>query len=209
MGIVALIVVATVLAASEPTYGEATVNGDIGEWDLEKDFFADMLLAGGQGGHEEILASLYLRYDCMSKTLTALVLTDTNLIDVDGKEEHFIKINGETVVNDQEGIDGVPPNFAWVGLSSDQKTAQGFEASTQMNLGTHSLLVHTLVLYDNESQTAATEPLTLTLDCRSTAIELSSFTTSSSKEESRPWTEAAGAVIGGLALGIALVTRRR
>jgi len=189
MGIVALMIVATVLAATEPTYGTAIVDGDYNEWDLTQDFFADMILAGGEGGQTTVLSKLYLRYDCETSTLFALVLateTPTNSIRIEDKEEHWVKINGSVVVDDQSGDNDEAPDFAWVNLSED--IADGWEASAPVDEGTHELKVHTLVWDSEEVQTSATLLLTLTLDCRQTAVQLDkgSFTARWSEEQKKP-----------------------
>jgi len=48
-------------APPQPTYGVANVDGNIGEWDLANDFFANMYRAGKTD--KEIESKLYLRYD--------------------------------------------------------------------------------------------------------------------------------------------------
>ena len=62
----------------EPTYGTATIDGAIGEWDLDEDFFAVMWLAGDPNKKPapQILSRLYLRYDCGAEVLNVLVLVE-------------------------------------------------------------------------------------------------------------------------------------
>lgn len=207
ISIVALAAAATALAALQPTYGVAVVDGDISEWDPEGDTCLDMLLAGGQGGQTEVLSQVCLRYDCMSKTIFVLVLAEPNTnIQVDA-EEHWLKVNEKVVVDDQAGNDGTPPDFEWVGLSQDENNAQGWEASASVNEGTYNLVAHTLVWDGEEVQTSATEPNTLTIDCHTTVAELSSFTAQDEpKDSAPPWQVLL--VAGGLASVVAFVAWR-
>ena len=197
MGIVALMAVATVLAASEPTYGTAIVDGDYNEWDLEKDLFAPMYRAGDSSKPQE--SNLYLRYNCVSSTLYVLVLALHDVpIEVNGGEEHWLKLDGALKVDDQSGNNGEPPDFEWIGLN-EGGAAQGWEASTSLSDGTYNLVVHTLTYDDQEVQTSATEPLTLVIDCGTTAIVLDedSFTAQSGSGQKTHWL---GPILGGLSI---------
>src|SRR5882672_8497482 len=55
-------------AGNAPSAGSANVNGSPSEWSLSADHFADMSATGTTMG------DLYLRYDCDTNTLYALVL---------------------------------------------------------------------------------------------------------------------------------------
>src|SRR5512134_3736217 len=129
--ILATIPAATVWAASppEPTYGVADVDGNSGEWDLAGDFFADLYRAGRPT--KDVLARLYVRYECATSTLFALVLAEPgHVVDADaGAGEHFVKIGHSTLVDEGFGDDGARPDFAWIGLSANGGTAEGWEAS--------------------------------------------------------------------------------
>ena len=57
-----------------PTFGTAVVDGNIDEWDLINDFFANMHRAGDPD--KVVESKLYLRYDCATNTMYALVLTE-------------------------------------------------------------------------------------------------------------------------------------
>lgn len=179
MGIVALMVAATVLASEQPTYDVATVDGDYGEWNLNEDFFAYMYRAGNPD--KPVESSLYLRYDCETKVMFGLVLanTPTATVQVDGNEEHWLKIDRSVVVDEQAGLDGTPPDFAWIGLENG--TALGWEASADVTAGSHTIQAHTIT-DDGEFQTSATIPLSLTIDCGSTSVELTSFTAQSGED---------------------------
>ena len=60
----------------QPTYGTAVVDGNPGEWGMSADFFTNMYRAGNTT--KEIEAKLYLRYNCDSGTMYALVLPAGN-----------------------------------------------------------------------------------------------------------------------------------
>ena len=196
-----LLVLATILVAvpaslvvaanpPEPTYVDEganppiytpTVDGNASEWDLNYDFFSDMLLAGGNGGQTTVLSKLYLRYNCDSGVLYALVLAEPGVtIDADGPlDEHYIKISqGKKEVDASDAPpDGVQPDFAFVGLSGG--TALGWEASFFIPQGTYpNFNVHTNVNYNgslNTSQVPGTA-INLVIDCTTpSAVTLSYF----------------------------------
>ena len=104
-------------AGPEPTYGSAVVDGDIGEWDLGADYFADMIKAGGNGGQTEVLGKAYLRYDCDTSSLYVLALSDGAF---DGLQNAWVKIYelGQSEVNTTEvavgdnGFETLVPNLA-------------------------------------------------------------------------------------------------
>jgi hypothetical protein len=160
-----------VVPSSEPTYIEdpadtITVDGDTSDWDLTENYFADMYRAGDPG--KDVLSKLYLRYDCTTFTLYALVLVEPgHTIDVDfGDGEHYIKLgNSTTLVDDTDGDDGTPPDFHWVGLSGDGTTAQGWEASTELWPDAYTNFnVHTQV-DDGETSAVTGRSIDLTLIC--------------------------------------------
>ncbi|MCI2429367.1 DUF11 domain-containing protein [Candidatus Acetothermia bacterium] len=157
---------AYVLAAAppEPTYGTATVNGDPGEWNLANDFFADMYRAGDPT--KKVESKFYLRYDCSTQTMYALVLTvdDTPPDDIPvlvEPDNAWIAINGvaNKVVDGGSGNDGTPPDFAWIGQSynGNNNHAKGWEVSFSLAPGTYKILAHTNVFDDGASQTSAVD----------------------------------------------------
>ncbi|MBM4467883.1 MAG: hypothetical protein FJ014_20430 [Chloroflexi bacterium] len=136
--------VASVWAATppEPIYGTADVDGDYGEWNLSNDFFANMYQGGDP--NKDILSKLYLRYDCSTETLYALVRAEDDVdIEAFKSEEHWIRIDENKKVDDTDGDDGTPPDFAWIARSGDY--AQGWEASAPLAPGIYTLNVHTQV----------------------------------------------------------------
>ncbi|MDY6908257.1 MAG: hypothetical protein SV910_08570, partial [Chloroflexota bacterium] len=143
-----------------PTYGTAAVDGDTGEWDLGDDFFAEMYEAGKTSKPDT--SKLYLRYDCESNTLYALVLANDGLLVIVETDESYIKVAGDKKVGDTDGDDGNPPDFAWVGRDGDR--AQGWEASFVLAPGSYDeFYVHTNV-DDDGSQTSSTDKSGITLE---------------------------------------------
>ncbi|MBN2005123.1 MAG: hypothetical protein JXA21_17320, partial [Anaerolineae bacterium] len=144
-----------VLPPSGVTCGVADVDGDPGEWDLENDFYANMYRAGNPS--KPIESKLYLRYDADTETLYVMVLAVPGVMLLVEPDDAFVKL-GNTVklVDGNSGDDGVPPDFAWIGLDGDQ--ALGWEASMPLAIGTYTNLnVHTQVFDDGEAQTSAVE----------------------------------------------------
>jgi hypothetical protein len=157
-------------APPEPTYAGANVDGDTGEWNLENDFFANMYRAGN--ADKPVESKLYLRYDCPSQTLYALVLAQSGvpvLANLSG--DQFVKLGNSTkLVDGNSGDDGTPADFAWVGLAFDGNSqhAWGWEASALLAPASYSNLnVHSLVYDDGEAQTSAVQDraISLALDC--------------------------------------------
>jgi hypothetical protein len=135
---------AAVGAASPPvpTHGSATVDGATGDWDLGADTFADMTDAGN--ADKPVVARLYLRYDCDTETLFALVLgVDGTQFRQDRPENAYIRIDGVgKLVSGLSGDDGTPPDFAWV--NPDGKLTDGWEASAHVAAGSHTVRAHVL-----------------------------------------------------------------
>lgn len=132
--------VAPATLAASPNEGSATVDGATGDWSLGADFFADMTDAGDAGS--PVRAKLYLKYDCDSETLFALVLSQgEEQVRQDRPDEAYVAIDGEKVI-DSNG------SFAWV--NGDGTLADGFEGSTELEPGSYTLRAHVLVADDSE-----------------------------------------------------------
>ena len=172
-------------AVPVPTFGTATVDGNISEWDLTNDFFANMWRAGDSTkNNPSIDAKLYLRYDCDNEVLYALVLGETGPV-LELPDDNFIKLGNSTkLVDGNDNNDGTPPDFAWIDLDSGE--ADGWEASTPLAKGAYNNLnVHAQVFSDDEAQTAAVDgrAIDLEVDCEPTAVTLTSFTATSTADE--------------------------
>jgi hypothetical protein len=130
-------------AGSAPSAGTANVNGSPTEWALGADHFADMSATGTTMG------DLYLRYDCDSETLYALVLARDGFQARQTRPENaYLRIDGTgKLVSGLSGDDGTPPDFAWV--NGDGTLAAGYEASGSLAPGTYTLRAHILIADDS------------------------------------------------------------
>lgn len=149
----ALIAPAAALAAS-PSEGSATVDGATGDWSFGADFFANMT-PGGSGSN--VLAKLYLRYDCDAEVLYALILAEDGQKilqedptgDAGDLTESYLQVDGSgKAVHGGSGNNGTPPDFAFVDPDGD--VADGFEASASLEPGSHTLRAHALVADDSQ-----------------------------------------------------------
>jgi hypothetical protein len=132
---------ASMAAAPNPNEGSATVDGAIGDWSLSADFFVDMT-AGGVAGRP-VRAKLYLKYDCDAEVLYALVLAQGDEKARETRpDEAYINIDGQNKINSTHG------EFAWV--NGDGTLADGFEGSTPLAPGSHTLRSHVLIADDSE-----------------------------------------------------------
>jgi hypothetical protein len=125
-----------------PSSGSATVDGSTGDWNLGADHFADMTDAGS--ATKPVVAKLYLRYDCASETLYALVLgVDGTQFRETRPENAYIRIDGAgKLVSGESGNDGTAPDFSWV--NPDGTLADGWEASGPLAPGSHTVRAHVL-----------------------------------------------------------------
>jgi hypothetical protein len=190
--VVALAGLCPVVAAAAPpipAFGTAVVDGQYAEWDLTADFFANMYMGGKI--NKPIESKLYLRYDCQPMTMYALVLCEPGVVgyifydstSVDTSNA-WIKIVGETgnVVDEYDGNDGIPPDFAYVGqgYDGDPLHIQGYEASFPIEPATYNIIAHIEVWYADSLATSATGgfPHTgpeLQIECTPTGVEPTTF----------------------------------
>jgi uncharacterized repeat protein (TIGR01451 family) len=146
LALVALASAAAVVAAwpaaatpPQPSPGVADVDGVASEWDLGADFFADLRKSANPAN--PVVAKLYLRYDCNSRILYALVLTEPGIrLQTADASETYVRIDGTKIFHAGSGDNGTPPDFRWVDESGG--TAGGFEGSGEALHGTHELRVH-------------------------------------------------------------------
>jgi hypothetical protein len=135
----ALVPASMLAAAPTPAEGSATVDGNIGDWSLGTDFFADM--NDGVDGHP-VRAKFYAKYDCDAEVLYGLVLVQGDeKARQDRPDEAYINIDGSNEVDSNSGA------FAWV--NGDGTLADGFEGSTDLAPGDYTLRVHILVADDS------------------------------------------------------------
>lgn len=137
--------------AVQPAYGGGiVVDGFTSDWNLASDYAADMYNAGrsdtGWPGFA-VLSRLYLRYDCDTKVLYALVLdvqTD-NQLPVASAGDAWLKLYSVGLpankLIDGSGNGGTTPrSFAWVySMPSDPNSPLlGYEACAQLDEGAYT-----------------------------------------------------------------------
>lgn len=156
-------------AAIPPAVSLGHVNVDghyFWDWDLNVDFFANMYRAGDPA--KPLESKLYLKYDCSTMTMYALVLCEPGvvgyIVQPDGINPDtttaWIALNtsNNKVVNEDADNNGIPPDFAWVerGYDGDLWHAQGYEASFPLvgDGTTHYIFVQIDVWDDGAQQTS-------------------------------------------------------
>lgn len=131
--------------AQEPAYGAGiVVDGQIGDWDLNSDFFSDMFNAGRNTPNWPgfaVLSKLYLRYDCSTNQLCALVLDEPGGGEPDADpSEAWIKLYGigwanGKLIDGNGGGNTTPRSFAWV---FDDGALVGYEACARLDAGLYA-----------------------------------------------------------------------
>ena len=173
MAIVSLIVMVLAFAGpigaapdcTELRCGQAVVDGDYAEWDVpdsftawsgSEDFVAYMYRAYNANPPKPQESALFVRYDLPTQTAYVLVLAKPGVPGIKSAPDAWVSISStfgninNKVVTGSSGDDGVPPDFAWVGVGydDDPNHVRGFEASfslaptTSKYLGDHFLVYH-------------------------------------------------------------------
>ena len=147
----ALPVLAAAPNVREVTPAGITIDGSRADWDdSSADFLADMFEAGKPD--HPVLAKLYGRYDCASRTFYVHVTTITAWVVIPSDADNYVK-QGQTdkLVDGDDGT-GPPPAFAYI-------SKDGWEASFAFAPGTYTgeagLNVHALVAPEERASTAA------------------------------------------------------
>ncbi len=155
----------------EPTYGTATVDGNYGEWNLTSDFFADMYR--GWDPLKKVESKLYLRYDCATGTMYALVLAVEGVPVQVQPDDAWIAING---INNKV-VTGHSSNFAWVdqGYDGNNDHARGWEGSFSIAPGSYLLWAHANVYDDGGSQTSGVREIALVIQCAGQPATIGDF----------------------------------
>jgi hypothetical protein len=169
--------------AQQPAYGSGiVVDGDIGDWDLNSDFYAEMYMAGNPDFIN--LSTLYLRYDCATSMLFALVLDIEN----DGwspdyeADEAWIKFydigwSNNLLIDGNGGGNTIPRCFQWVFETPGDENSPllGYEACASLDAAYYySFEAHLNI--DGETSSTGKEShgdsIPVLIECTLTDIEL-------------------------------------
>ena len=137
----ALPVLAAAPNVREVTPAGITIDGSRADWDdPSADFLADMYEAGKPD--HPILAKLYGRYDCASRTFYVHITTVSGWVVIPSDPDNYVKQGQTDKLVDGDDGPGPPPAFAYI-------SKDGWEASFAFAPGTYTgeagLNVHALV----------------------------------------------------------------
>ena len=146
VGVGAFLMSGAAFAADQPTYDTAVIDGDYSEWNLVDDFFANMYEAGNPT--KTLLSKAYLRYDCNSHTMFALVLREGSHVPDQTADNAWFKTGesgGSPLVDGGDDNGGTPtgnpPEFSWAYDGSGNLV--GYEASfSPLYEGTYTIEIH-------------------------------------------------------------------
>jgi len=146
-------------AAPAVSTGTAVVDGNIGDWDLNADFFDDMYRAGIDDANHPLQSKCYLQFDGVG-TLYVLVLTttkDSSYFECIQDNEAWVKIYlPDDTQHAYLKLDRTDTaDFEWVTIDG---ICRGFEGRIAITPGDYYIQVH-INVYDpidepNESQTS-------------------------------------------------------
>lgn len=111
------------------------IDGQYGEWDLDKDCSTPM--RSDQKGTREVSPNVYLRYDNITNTVFVLVLQKDS-IQRDGKSKPVVNIytlgQNMPVASGDSNSSEKPSNFSWV---MDGSNCVGWEGAFQLSPGAY------------------------------------------------------------------------
>lgn len=150
MGVIAATLIAPVAvfaAAPNVRQGSANVDGNVGEWNLNLDFFGS--LHAGSNDAFPARADAYARYDCSSNVLYVYVKARPGeTIKTDEPNDQYIRIdNTGKLVSDLSGDNGQAPDFRFVRQIGT--AAAGWEASGKLAPGNYDIRIFTKVTADD------------------------------------------------------------
>ena len=157
------------------------VDGYFSDWDLDKDFFAYMYNQGNSNpefsGYVK-LSKLYLRYDCGTETLYALVLCETGYKLKNTPSNMWIKEYDLFYPNSKKIIgmdDGDPGTYHYIYSGSDTDKIIGWEASGILAPGDYEELEAHAQIFDEQipsgkGKTSSTGTISLIINCNNNEI---------------------------------------
>ena len=119
----------------EVTPAGITIDGSTGDWDEPAaDFLSDMFEAGKP--EKDVLSRLYGRYDCAIETFYVFVQTVPGWNILPSDNDNYVKL-GQTdkLVDGSSGNDGVPPDFAYIGVTGGRRRSISLPAATSATTG--------------------------------------------------------------------------
>jgi hypothetical protein len=128
--------------AQEPSYGDGiTVDGNISDWNLGSDFFANMYEAGNP--EKDLLSKSYLRYNCNTNEIYILVLTEPGVSADISASDAWMKVYD---LSNNTQVDGNSASFAWLPNNG------GWEGSFQLAEANYAEVeIHLSATFDGES----------------------------------------------------------
>jgi hypothetical protein len=205
-----MIAATTATYTVQPLNRTAIVDGDPSEWALPPGDPSDAELPMHTAGNPQKpqIATAYLRYGCESSTLYVLVEPVGSNVIMHSPEDAWVRIDGTVVVSDQSGNDGIAPDFEYVDLDTVSNEAEGWEASTNLELGSYQIRINSMVFAEDEIESARGEA-NLIIACNPTSVTLLSITQASAPTTSQ-WHWAIIYVIAAfLVITLALVNEAR
>jgi len=171
--ILAIVLTVVVSSASEkaspasvvpsPSNGSAVVDGNYNDWNLTNDFISNMYRAWKD--NKTVESKVYLKYECTTGTLYALVLCVDGVTINPIADENWIKESGIKLVDGTSDNNGTPPDFQYIYQGEE---VIGWEASVNMELGDYTeFAVHAEVIDAGKSQTSGTpnKEISLHIEC--------------------------------------------
>jgi hypothetical protein len=160
--------------SDQPSYGNAVVDGNSGEWNLGEDLFANMYQAGKPD--KPVLSKLYIRYACDTERLFVLVLTEPGWEIVPSDDDNFVKLgNSNKLVDGASGNDGTPPDFAYVADGGGWEASAPLASGSYSDLNVHAQVTEAVARNSGETSTVAGRAIPIDIVC-----DESSTTTSTS-----------------------------
>ena len=141
------------------------VDGDYDDWNLDDDYFAEMHIQGDTT--KALLSTLYLRYDCESETLSALVLREGDYILQDSPGDMWIKEYSLPVPHKIVGMDGGFGNITYIYYGDE---IIGYEANGSLAPGSYVEFEAHAQIDGETSSTGKEEFISLTILCNDIPI---------------------------------------